>query len=260
MQFDGPSFAFSADSRTLALGDEQGTIHLVELASGKFRRRLVGGHQGSIGALLFSTDGERLVSGSTDTTALVWDLSGRLNARRKPVSVADLDACWTDLAGDNAERAYQSIHRLAASPAEMLPYLGKKLQPAASADARRVARLISDLDSEQFIVREQASRELEKIGEAATEACRKALESRPSPELRRRLEMLLEKQEQERRSPSAPRLRMLRALEALEMAGGPESRQLLQKLADGASEAYTTREAKAALERLARQSLSVSRE
>jgi WD40 repeat protein len=79
------SFAISPDSRTLALGDEDGTIHLVELASGKFRRHLVGGHQGCISALLFSTDGERLVSGSTDTSALVWDLTGRQNARRQPL-------------------------------------------------------------------------------------------------------------------------------------------------------------------------------
>jgi hypothetical protein len=46
---------------------------------------------------------------------------------------------------------------------------------------------------------------------------------------------------------------MLRALEALEKADTPQARQLLQKLADGASEAGMTREAKAALERLATQ-------
>jgi hypothetical protein len=127
------------------------------------------------------------------------------------------------------------------------------LQPTASADAKRVDRLIVDLSSDQFAVRAQASEELEKLGEAATAACRKALANEPSPELRRRLEMLLEKQEQERKLPSPPRLRMLRALEALELAGTSGSRQLLQKLADGASEAYMTQEAKAAVERLERQ-------
>jgi RNA polymerase sigma factor (sigma-70 family) len=253
MHYDNRSLAFSSDSRALAVGDEEGTIHLLELASGKLRRRLVGGHQGSISALLFSTDGSRLVSGSSDTTALVWDLTGRLNARRQPLSAVDIDACWTDLAGDDAERAYQAIRRLAASPTEMLPYLGKQLQPAGRADARRVAMLILDLDSDQFTVREQAYKELEQLGEGATEACRKALASQPSLELRRRLEALLAKQDQERRSPSPARLRILRALEALELAGTPQARQLLQKLADGASEAGLTWEAKAALERLARQ-------
>jgi len=214
---------------------------------------LVGGHQGSISALLFTPDGKRLVSGSADTTALVWDLTGGLTARHRPLTAPELDACWTDLAGADAERAYQAIRRLAASPTEMLPYLAKRLQPAAHADAKRVARLISDLDSDQFTVREQAYQELEQLGEGAIRACREALAGRPSLELRRRLETLLAKQDQERRLPSPQRLQRLRALEALELAGTPPARQLLQKLAGGASEAGMTREAKAALERLARQ-------
>jgi RNA polymerase sigma factor (sigma-70 family) len=252
MREDRPSFAFSPNGRLLALGDEEGTIHLVELASGKFRRRLTGGHQGGISALLFSTDGKRLVSGSTDTTALVWDLTRR-NGKRQPLGAADLDACWAALASADAERADQAIGRLAASPTEMLPYLEKRLQPAVRADARRVARLIADLDSDQFVVRKQAADELEKLGEAATAMYRTALAGNPSLELRRRLEALLEKQDQERRMPSLERLRILRALEALELAGTPKARQLLQKLTGGAPEACLTREAKAALERLARQ-------
>jgi RNA polymerase sigma factor (sigma-70 family) len=74
MGYGDRRLAISPDSRTLAVGDEDGNIHLVEFASGKIRGRLVGGHQGSISALLFSTDGKRLVSGSTDTTAVVWNL------------------------------------------------------------------------------------------------------------------------------------------------------------------------------------------
>jgi hypothetical protein len=76
------------------------------------------------------------------------------------------------------------------------------------------------------------------------------LAGQPSLEQRRRLEMMLEKQDEERRSPSPQRLRILRALEALELAGTPEAAQLLQRLAGGAPEACVTREAKAALERL----------
>ena len=252
MRDDNRALAFSPDSRTLAVGDEQGTVHLVEAASGKFRRRLLGGHQGSISALLFSTDSERLVSGSTDTTALVWDLNGRLNAPFKPLNAAELDACWAALAGEDAERAYEAICRLAASPTEMLDYLNKRLRPVARADTMRVARLIAELDSNRFAVREQAATELENLGETATAMCRKALEGEPSLELRRRLEKMLKKQEQERWAPSPERLRLLRALEALELAATPEAQRLLEKLASGVPDAYLTREAKAALERLTR--------
>jgi hypothetical protein len=97
-----------------------------------------------------------------------------------------------------------------------------------------------------------AFKELAELGEAATAACHKAWAGKTSPELSRRLEMLLDKQEQDRLSPSPPRLRILRALEALEFAGTPKARHFLQKLADDASEVFMTREAKAALERLAR--------
>jgi hypothetical protein len=247
---DWPSFAYTADSRTLAVGDDEGNIHLVELANGRLRRRLSGGHCNRISALVFTRDGRRLVSGSTDTTALVWDLTRQIGAHREPLSAVDLDACWTALAGDDAKAAYRAIHRLAASPKAMVPYLEKRLKPAESADPERVARLIRDLDSDQFAVREPSFRELEKLGESAIPACRRALAAAPSAEQRRRLEMLLQRQEQERLAPPPARLQVLRALEAVELAATPRGQQLLEKLAGGAPEALLTHESAAALQRL----------
>jgi len=83
---------------------------------------------------------------------------------------------------------------------------------------------------------------------------RKTLDGRPALETRRRLEQLIENQVRERWSPSAEWLRIGRALEVLEHIGSPEARQVLQALAEGAPGAMLTREAKAALERLARHS------
>ncbi len=45
----------------------------------------------------------------------------------------------------------------------------------------------------------------------------------------------------------------LRTVEVLEIAGTPEARQVLEQLAKGAPEARLTQEAKASLERLAKQ-------
>ena len=51
---------------------------------------------------------------------------------------------------------------------------------------------------------------------------------------------------------SGERLRQSRALEVAEAMGTPEARSLLEELAKGPAEAWLTREAKAALARLAR--------
>jgi hypothetical protein len=117
-------------------------------------------------------------------------------------------------------------------------------------DEPRVARLIADLDSEQFAVRRRASEGLRELGEVAGPALREALAGRPTPEARRRLERLVTDLSAPVTSPE--RLRALRAVEALEKSGASEARQLLAKLAGGTPEARLTREARAALERLSK--------
>lgn len=55
-----------------------------------------------------------------------------------------------------------------------------------------VARWIADLDNDAFETRERASRELEKVLDAAVPALRKARDANPSAETRRRIDNLLE--------------------------------------------------------------------
>ena len=245
---------FSPDSRMLAWSGWWGdpTVHVVEIATGKDRRRFAG-HTGRVLSLRFSADGTKLISGSGDTTALVWDLTGKRSAGAdwgKPLSAKDIETAWEELAGDDAVRAYDSIRRLSAAPREPVEFLRRQLKPVAVADEKRIARLIADLDADEFAVREKATQELDALGEIAVHACRKALEGTPSAESRRRLERLLSAQARETAKPSPERLRTLRALEILERAGTQEARQLLNALADGAPGARLTEQAKAALERL----------
>src|SRR5262249_22632415 len=110
-------------------------------------------------------------------------------------------------------------------------------------------RLLADLESDQFPVRNRASRELEALAELAEPELRAALAGKPSLELRGRLQKLLETLEQ--RTPSGAQLHALRALEVLEYMRTEEAQQLLTALAKGAPEARFTQEAKAALARLA---------
>jgi hypothetical protein len=93
---------------------------------------------------------------------------------------------------------------------------------------------------------------LERLGDLVALACRKALDDRPSLDMRRRLERLLDRQAAEEQQPTGERLRLLRALEALELAGTPPARSALAALARGAPGAWLTQQARAARERLDR--------
>jgi WD40 repeat protein len=69
--------ALSPDGRTVAWGSQADPlVHLLDVATGK-ERHAFAGHESGIVSLIFSADGKTLVSGSNDTTLLVWDLTAR---------------------------------------------------------------------------------------------------------------------------------------------------------------------------------------
>jgi hypothetical protein len=114
--------------------------------------------------------------------------------------------------------------------------------------AERLARLVADLDDNDFMVRQKASEELAALGRQAEGALTKALEGNPSAEVKRRVTDLLAKLEG---APEGAEQRLLlRAVEALERVGTPGARRLLEWLAKEAPEAEVVREAKASSTRL----------
>jgi RNA polymerase sigma factor (sigma-70 family) len=244
--------AFSPDGRMLATGSQDDTVRLWEIATGQQRQHFQG-HQQMISAVSFSPDGRLLASASADTTALVWDLTGRFRDGRfrpRPLSSEELNRCWDDLAHADAARAYRSVLALTGSPKESVAFLKDHLPPVRSAAAKCVAELLAALDSDRFAERDKAMIELEKMGLAAEPPLRKALNAKPSLEVRRRIEGLLEK------LAGGPSLRALRAIEVLEHIAMPEARRYLAALAEGDASAAPTQEAKAALQRLSRRSAS----
>jgi RNA polymerase sigma factor (sigma-70 family) len=236
--------AFSPDGRYLLTIGDAG-LRLWELVSGKEALRRSSLTEAA--CLAFAADGRSVAVGMPDTNILIWDLAPATRQKRK-LAAADLDRLWTDLASEDATRAYKAAGTLLADPQRTVPFLRERLQPVKE-DASRIRRLIVDLGSDEFAVRDAATKELEKMDDAAHAVLRQALKDAKSLEMRRRIEALL----------SVPwivqsprKLRQIRAIMVLEQIGDAEARRLLQHLADGAAEARQTREAKAALQRLSK--------
>jgi RNA polymerase sigma factor (sigma-70 family) len=231
-------------------------IDLWEAATGQLIRRFVGHHSG-VNSLAFSPDGLKLASGGGDSTILLWDITGRAGGTPALRSVSvppaqsltsrGLDNCWAALANEDAAKAYDAVWTLAAAPEQAVPFLRKKLPPLPLSNTKRIARLIADLDSDVFNVRELATKELSKLSMVAAPALRQTLENKPSAEMRRRIQQLLDHSW----DWTPERLREHRVLKALEHLGSPSAREMLQELASGMPGTSRTEEAKAALQRIA---------
>jgi hypothetical protein len=160
-----------------------------------------------------------------------------------PLSDADRDRLWGDLAGD-AKVAHRTVYELIAAGPDAVADLERRLQPV-PAEAPPIDNLLADLGSERFAAREEATKALGRMGPAIEPALRKALEGKPSAEARSRIERLLDRLR-------AEESRQQRAVAVLAAVDTPEARKLLHKLAEGAPAAGLTRAAKAAIERLER--------
>jgi hypothetical protein len=169
--------------------------------------------------------------------------------RRTEPSARELEALWQDLGAEDGARADRAVWALAAAPRRAVPFLRTRLRPVAAMDEQRLARLVADLGSERFTTRDRAARELERLGDVAAPALRRTVSGGGPLELRRRAEQLLRKVEAPVTDPE--KLRPLLAAEALERIGSPEAQEVLQVLARGSPGARLTREAQAALRRLA---------
>jgi hypothetical protein len=237
----------------LATGSLDETIRLCEVATGRERQRFQN-QKPSLSVVSCSPDGRLLASaGYGDTSALVWDLTGRFRDGRfqtRRLSAEELNRCWDDLAHTDAARAYRSINALTGSPNEAVAFLNTHLQPVVSVDRKRVAPLLAALDSDQFAERDKAMRDLEQLGLAVEPILREASSAKPSLEVRQRIEAVLDK------LAGGRRWRVVRSLEVLEHIATPEARQLLETFSKGTAELWPAQEAKASLSRLARRQAS----
>ena len=236
--------AFTPDGRTLVtvIG---GLIQFWEVATGgeiAVRKP----SDDIVRALFISADSLRVATASPDDTILVWDLAHLMT--NNPPTAIPLGTLWNDLASADAASGRRAVEMLSMVPTDAVPLLRARIKPVPHATAQQITRWIADLGSDDFEVRQQAEKELDRRNDAAGAALRDALAGNPSLEMRRRVEGLLKNLEQY--SLSSEQLRVVRAEQVLEMIGSPEAQAVLETLAAGAPGAGETREAAAALQRL----------
>jgi hypothetical protein len=192
-----------------------------------------------------------LAAAGQDRAIWIWDLPGAPRDRQAfTLTPEALLGAWEALADTDAVRAYQGIRALTVAPAHSVDFLRDRLQSVPPRDWKPIARWIAELDSDKFSVRQEATRALERQGKLVEPALRATLEAKPPLEVRRRVEALLEFIAQH--PLPAEQLRVVRAVEALELAGTPEARRSLETLAQGVPQDLLVQEAKKSLDRLTR--------
>src|SRR5262249_47048743 len=144
--------------------------------------------------------------------------------------------------------AWPAMVRLAGAT-RVAKFARGRLRPVPKIPEGTLDRILQELDSKQFKVREAASKELDGLGSAVVAAVRQRVNDLPV-EAKERVRKFLERHDRAELAPHD--LRALRAVEVLEAEGSPEARAILDQLAGGEPTARLTQEASAATRRLRR--------
>jgi dipeptidyl aminopeptidase/acylaminoacyl peptidase len=241
--------AFSGDGKRLAsFSNKEPALRIWDVATGK-EIRAIDGARAPVLALALSPDGKRLATGSADGRVRLWDLAAPVSAiapSSVPLTAKEMETLYGDLTNADPVKSRQAFGTLLANPKQSVPFLRERVRTAALIPPNpMISKYLADLDADEFEVRERASQELEKLGEAAAPALRQLLAEEPSTEVRQRIGRLLARL----KKPSAlppEKVAALEAVEVLEELATPEAREALASLAKESLDAPVLKEIRAA--------------
>ena len=158
----GQSAVFSPDGKYLVAGLDNGGIRFWNAATGAVLHD-VPAHAATVSSLAFADEGKTLVSGSLDGTAIAWDM---VHLLKKPAAdMANLEPLWKALGQTDGEKCAEAMQAFADRPKESVAFFRDRLSPAPAADPKRLRQCLTELQSNQFAVRQRANNELEKLAD-----------------------------------------------------------------------------------------------
>jgi WD40 repeat protein len=226
--------SFSADGRTLAaLAADAPSILVWDLANNRTRCKF--SHSpGKVMSMALSPDGKSLATVGGDGNVLfIRKVTSRELTHKGTLlelSPKELAELWTDLSNPDFSKVDVAWCKLADAGDNAIPFLRQQIRAVAvpAVDLKYLEKLIAELDSESFAVRETATKELVAVGEPAIGPLQRLLKNRPSLEAQKRAHFALEELKEPGSTPE--RLQALEALEVLEQVRTPMAIALLKEI------------------------------
>jgi hypothetical protein len=162
---------------------------------------------------------------------VIWDTRKSVNWVETPMTAKELELAWQAMGDSDPIQAWKAVWQLTRTPAQAIPFLATKLNAQPCIEEKELASLIQQLDDARFAIRDKAMKKLTALGRTAATPLKMALiKSSLAPEMRRRIEMLLQRVETKEITPE--QVRWLRAAHVLEHSANIDAKKLLRMLAD----------------------------
>lgn len=238
--------AVSPDGRLAVVGTDHLDLVVFELATLQERCRISTRTRGPASSVLFAPDGRHLIVANGDSTVTIHDLAAGPGPLAMSAEV-NAEAAWADLAAD-AGTAFRTMRVLVARSDDTVAWLRQRMPPPAE-PTERIVRSVARLDAARYQVRETAQGELTRLAHQSRPALLAAARTELSPEMRRRVETLLQATRGPDLSPDG--LRSSRSVEVLERIGTPNALGLLRLWSAGPPGETLAEASRAAVQRMA---------
>jgi len=168
------------------------------------------------------------------------------------LSDAEMGDAWLALSGEDANDVDRAATKLVGAGDPAVPFIREQVERGSKVDDQAVAKLIAQLDHDDFTQRDAATRELRRMGRATEPLLRQALDAKPSAETRSRLEAVLAELQPD---PSGQRKpdRETSAIAILARIGTPAAIDYLGDLAALSPDSPRAADARRALQEFARE-------